>query len=134
MLECAMILILLYNCVSRLQGTRAGSDAWPVSYEIAGGSSAEKSPSSAVERRAPSAGELSLIRSLRDQLRCTQQELKRVTAQVDVALSKASRPANAEGSFLVKSTVLAKRLTVSTLLFVMYFFWPALVDRFFVKH
>jgi hypothetical protein len=41
-------------------------------------------------------GELSLIRSLRDQLRCAQQELKRVTAKVDVALSKASLAADAE--------------------------------------
>jgi hypothetical protein len=38
----------------------------------------------------PSAGELSLIRSLRDQLRNTQQQLKIVTAKVNVALSKAS--------------------------------------------
>jgi hypothetical protein len=33
---------------------------------------------------------LSLIRSLPDQLKGTQQELKKVTAKVDVALSKAS--------------------------------------------
>jgi hypothetical protein len=40
--------------------------------------------------------ELSLIRSLRDQLKGTQQELKTVTAKVDVALSKALRAADAE--------------------------------------
>jgi hypothetical protein len=96
MLGCVVPLNFLCNCVPRLQGTRTGSDAWPVSYEIAGGSLAGKSPLAAIERLAPSAGELSLIRSLRDQLRCTQQELKRVTAQVDVALSKASRAADAE--------------------------------------
>jgi hypothetical protein len=67
-----------------------GSDAWPVSYEIA------VSFSATVERRAPSAGDLSLIRSLRDQLKCTQQELKRVTTKVDVDLSKASLAADAE--------------------------------------
>jgi hypothetical protein len=39
---------------------------------------------------------LSLIRSLRDQLKGTQQELKTVTAKVDVALSKASRATDAE--------------------------------------
>jgi hypothetical protein len=40
--------------------------------------------------------ELSLIRSLRDQLKSTQQELKIVTAKVDVALSKASRATDAK--------------------------------------
>jgi hypothetical protein len=71
MLGCAAIMTFSCNCVPRLQGTHAGSDAWPVSYEIAGGCSSGKSPLDAIERRAPSAGELSLIRSLRDQLRCT---------------------------------------------------------------
>jgi hypothetical protein len=37
-----------------------------------------------------------LIHSLRDQLRRAQQELKTVTAKVDVALSKASQAADAE--------------------------------------
>jgi hypothetical protein len=54
------------------------------------------SSSSTTERRAPSSSELSLIRSLHDQLRCAQQELKIVTAKVDVALSKASLAADAE--------------------------------------
>jgi hypothetical protein len=40
--------------------------------------------------------ELSLIRSLRDQLKKTQHQLKIVTAKVDVALSKAPRAANAK--------------------------------------
>jgi hypothetical protein len=79
---------------SHLQGTSAGSDAWPISYEIVGSSS------SAAERRAPSLSELSLIRSLRDQLRCAQQELKTVTVKVDVALSKASQAADAENFLL----------------------------------
>jgi hypothetical protein len=73
-----------------LQGTSAGSGAWPVSYETVGSSS------SVAERQAPSSSELSLIRSLHDQLRCTQQELKIVTVKVDVALSKASLSSDAE--------------------------------------
>jgi hypothetical protein len=73
-----------------VQGSSAGSDAWLVSYETVGSSSR------AVERRAPSMSELSLICSLRDQLKGTQQELKTVTAKVDVALSKASWATNTE--------------------------------------
>jgi hypothetical protein len=69
--------------------------AWSVSYETVASSS------NANERRAPSTSELSLIRSLRDQLKNTQQRLKAVTAKVDVALSKASRAADAE-KFLLK--------------------------------
>jgi hypothetical protein len=87
-----------------LQGTRTGSDAWPVSYEIAGSSSA------VVGMRALSAGELSLIRSLRDQLRCAQQELKRVTAKVDVALSKALLAADAERFLLDEIKNLGKAM------------------------
>jgi hypothetical protein len=49
----------------------------------------------------PSTSELTLIRSLHDQLKNTQQQLKAVTAKVDVALSKASRAADAE-KFLLK--------------------------------
>jgi hypothetical protein len=67
MLGCVACMNFSCNCVPCLQGTRAGSDAWLVSYEIVGGCSGGKSPLAAVERRAPSAGELSLIRSLRDQ-------------------------------------------------------------------
>jgi hypothetical protein len=78
-----------------VQGLSAGSGAWPISYETVG------SCSSAIERRAPSINELSLIRSLHDQLKGTQQELKTVTAKVNVALSKASRAADAE-KFLLK--------------------------------
>jgi hypothetical protein len=80
------------------------SDAWPVSKEIAGSSSA------AVERRALSAGELSLIRSLRDQLKCTQQELKRISAKVNVALSKASLAADVERFLLGEIENLGKAM------------------------
>jgi hypothetical protein len=73
-----------------VQGTSVPSHVWPVSYETVAGSS------SATERRAPSTGELSLIRSLRDQLRSTQQQLKAVTMKVDVALSKVSRAQDGE--------------------------------------
>jgi hypothetical protein len=73
-----------------VQGTSVPLHAWPVSYATVAGSS------SATERRAPSTGELSLIRSLRDQLRSTQQQLKAVTTKVDVALSKASRAQDGE--------------------------------------
>jgi hypothetical protein len=66
------------------------SGAWPVLYETVG------STSGAVERRAPSSGELALIRSLCDQLQNTQRQLKVVTARVEVALSKASLAADAE--------------------------------------
>jgi hypothetical protein len=85
-----------------LQGTSAGSDTWPVSYETVGSSS------STAERRAPSSSELSLIQSLRDQLRCAQQELKIITAKVDVALSKASLAADAENFHLGEINNLGK--------------------------
>jgi hypothetical protein len=78
-LVCCMIIC---DRAPHLQGISVVSDAWPVSYETVGGSS------SAIERRAPSSSELSLIHSLHDQLRCARQELKVGTAKVDVALSK----------------------------------------------
>jgi hypothetical protein len=87
-----------------LQGTIAGSDAWPVSYETVGSSS------SAVERRVPSTSELSLIRSLRDQLRRAQQELKIVIAKVDVRLFKASLAADVEGFLLGEIENLGKAM------------------------
>jgi hypothetical protein len=90
------------NWAPRLQGARAGSDAWPISYETVGSSSF------VVERRAPSASELSLIRSLRDQLKSTQQELKTVTAKVDVALSKALLAMDAEKFLLGEIESLGK--------------------------
>jgi hypothetical protein len=52
--------------------------------------------------------ELSLIRSLRDQLKNTQHQLKTVTAKVDVALSKASRAADAKKFLLRRSRTLGK--------------------------
>jgi hypothetical protein len=73
-----------------VQDSSVISNAWPVSYETVASSS------SAAERRAPSTSELSLIRSLRDQLKNTQHQLKTVTAKVDIALSKASWAADAE--------------------------------------
>jgi hypothetical protein len=87
-----------------LQGPSAGSDAWPVSYETVGSSS------SAIERRAPSTSELSLIRSLRDQLRRAQQELKIVNAKVDVALFKALLAADAEKFLLGEIKSLGKAM------------------------
>jgi hypothetical protein len=54
--------------------------------------------------------ELTLIRSLRDQLKNTQHQLKVVTAKVDVALSKASRAADAEKFFLEEVENLGKAM------------------------
>jgi hypothetical protein len=87
-----------------VQGSSAGFGAWPVSYETVGSSSR------AVERRAPSTSELSLIRSLHDQLKSTQQELKLVTAKVDVALSKASRAMDTEKFLLEEIENLGKAI------------------------
>jgi hypothetical protein len=53
-----------------LQGPSSGSDVWPVSYETTSGSRAT------IEKWPPSAGELSLIQALRDQLKSAQYELK----------------------------------------------------------
>jgi hypothetical protein len=80
------------------------SSAWPVSYETVASSS------SAIERRAPSTGELTLIRSLHDQLKNTQQQLKAATAKVDVALSKASHAAVGEKFLLEEIENLGKSL------------------------
>jgi hypothetical protein len=80
------------------------SSAWPVSYETVANTS------SAVERRAPSSSELALIRSLRDQLKSTQHQLKVVTNKVDVALSKASRAADANKFLLEEVKNLGKAL------------------------
>jgi hypothetical protein len=87
-----------------LQGSSVKSDAWPVSYEITGGSCAT------VEKRPPSAGELSLIRSLRNQLKSAQHKLKRITAKVDVALSKASLARDAEEFLLGEIENLGKAM------------------------
>jgi hypothetical protein len=87
-----------------------GSDTWPISYEIAGGSSAGKLSVTSVERRAPSAGKLSLIWNLRDQLRCAQQEVKRITAQVDDAHLKASWAADVERYLLGEIDILGKAM------------------------
>jgi hypothetical protein len=87
-----------------MQDSSVLSNAWPVSYETVASSS------SAVERRAPSTSELTLIRSLRDQLKNTQYQLKTVTAKVDVALSKASRAADAKKFLLDEIENLGKSL------------------------
>jgi hypothetical protein len=78
--------------------------AWPISYETVASSS------SATERRAPSTGELTLIRSLRDQLKNTQQQLKAVTVKVNVALSKASHATDGEKFLLEEIENLGKSL------------------------
>jgi hypothetical protein len=83
-----------------VQDSGVFSNAWPVLYETVASSS------SAVERRAHSMSELTLIRSLHDQLKNTQHQFKAVTAKVDVALSKASRAADAKNSFSRKSRTL----------------------------
>jgi hypothetical protein len=54
--------------------------------------------------------ELTLIRSLHEQLKNTQHQLKAVTAKVDVALSKASRAADAEKFLLEEVENLGKAL------------------------
>jgi hypothetical protein len=79
-------------------------NAWPVLYETVASSS------SAAERRAPSTSELTLIRSLRDQLKNTQHQLKAVTAKVGVALSKASRAADAKKFLLEEVGNLGKAI------------------------
>jgi hypothetical protein len=111
------------NWAPYFQGTRTGSDAWPVSYEVAGSSSVT------VERRAPSSGEHSLIHSLRDQLKCAQQELKTITAKVDVALSKASLAADAEKFLLGEIKNLGKAMECKFFLAPdLSFFWLASSD------
>jgi hypothetical protein len=87
-----------------LQGPSAGSDVWPVSYETTSSSCA------AVEKRPPSAGELALIRSLRDQLKSAQYEVKRITAKVDVALSKALLAGDADKFLLSEIENLGKAM------------------------
>jgi hypothetical protein len=54
--------------------------------------------------------ELYLIRSLRDKLKGTQQELKTVTAKVDIALSKASQAVDAEKFLLGEIKNLGKAM------------------------
>jgi hypothetical protein len=87
-----------------MQDPSATSNAWPVPYETVA------STSGAVERRAPSSSELTLIRSLHDQLKNTQQQLKAVTAKVDIALSKASHAADGEKFLLEEIENLGKSL------------------------
>jgi hypothetical protein len=92
-----------------------GPDAWPISYETV------TSSSRAVEGRAPSTSELSLIRSLRDQLKNTQHQLKIVTAKVDVALSKASRATDTEKFLLEEIENLGKAMKCESFEFLICF-------------
>jgi hypothetical protein len=92
-----------------VQDPSLSAGAYPVSYETVGSSTG------AVERRAPSSGELSLIRSLRDQLQSSQRQLKVVTAKVDVALSKASYAADCEKFLLDEIETLGKSLQCESL-------------------
>jgi hypothetical protein len=94
----------LHDRRTPVQDLSVVSGAWPVSYETAASSSG------AVDRRTPSAGELSLIRSLRDQLKNAQPQPKIVTAKVDVALSKASLAKDAEEFLLGKIENLGKAM------------------------
>jgi hypothetical protein len=94
----------MYDRGPLVQDSSMISNAWPVSYETVASSS------SVVQRRAPSTSELSLIRSLRDQLKNTQHQLKIVTAKVDVALSKASRAADVEKFLLEEVENLGKAM------------------------
>jgi hypothetical protein len=94
----------LHDQKTPVQDSTVVSGAWPVSYETAASSS------SAIDRRTPSTGELSLIRLLRDQLKNTQQQLKIVTAKVDVALSKASLAKDAEEFLLGEIENLSKAM------------------------
>jgi hypothetical protein len=80
------------------------SSAWPIPYKTVA------STSGAIEKRAPSSNELALIRSLHDQLKNMQYQLKVVTAKVNVALSKASRAANAEKFLLEEVKNLGRAL------------------------
>jgi hypothetical protein len=63
---------------------------------MVGGSSTRTSTAGAPERHVSSAGELSLIRDLRDQLKNVRQELKEVTALIAISCSKASQAMVAE--------------------------------------
>jgi hypothetical protein len=71
--------------VFRVQARWIGSDAWVSSYQTTGGSLSGTSTTGALERCVPSACELSMIRTLQDQLKNVQQELKEVTTLVAVS-------------------------------------------------
>jgi hypothetical protein len=94
----------LHDRRTPVQDSSVVSGAWPISYETAASSSG------AVDRRMPSAGELSLIQSLRDQLKNVQQQLKIMTTKVDVALSKASLAKDAEEFLLGEIENLGKAM------------------------
>jgi hypothetical protein len=81
-----------------------------------------------------SKGELSLIRSLRDQLKCAQQELKMATTKVDVALSKVSLATDAEKFLLGEIENLGKAVECKFFrAFDLFFFWLASSDHLFLS-
>jgi hypothetical protein len=94
----------MYDRGPPVQDSSVISNAWPVLYETVASSS------SVVERRAPFTSELSLIRSLRYQLKNTQHQLKTVVAKVDVALSKVSRATDAKKFLLEEVENLGKAM------------------------
>jgi hypothetical protein len=96
--------MFLHDRRTPVQDSSMASGAWPVSYETTASSSG------VVDRRTPSAGKLSLIRLLRDQLKNAQQQLKIVTTKVDVALSKASLAKDAEEFLLGEIENLGKAM------------------------
>jgi hypothetical protein len=77
---------------------------------MVGGSLTGTSTDGAPERHVSSAGELSLIRDLRDQLKKVRQELKEVTALVDVSRFKALQAMAVERYLLSKVESIGKSL------------------------
>jgi hypothetical protein len=69
---------------------------------------------------------------LRDQLKCTQQELKKVTAKVDVAQLKALLAADAERLLLGEIENLGKAMKCKFFRALhVFFFWPASSNHLF---
>jgi hypothetical protein len=72
---------------------------------------------------------------LRDQLKCAQQELKTVTAMVDVALSKASLAVDAEKFLLGEIENLGKVMECKFFCAPdLFFFWLASSDHLFLSN
>jgi hypothetical protein len=99
-----------------------------------GGSSTGVSTAGVIERRVPSAGELSPIRDLRDQLKKAQQEMKEITAHVAVSRSKASQAATTERYLLCEIDSIGKSLNhCFSLMTYNHFYFFFLVPLFFHK-
>jgi hypothetical protein len=78
--------------------------------------------------------ELYLIRSLRDKLKGTQQELKTVTAKVDIALSKASQAVDAEKFLLGEIKNLGKAMKCKFFRALnLFFIWLTTSDHLFCR-